>query len=116
MRRRARPEWISDACESSLPCRSLSCGGNCRLRSSLDLGDAAVPVENLLAVPVQNACVFVHIVVDLFEIFDPVRLPGDVGMDRKRADFCALRAFGAEPTQLVDPAHAQIVAFVKLKQ
>src|SRR6476646_6174783 len=43
-----------------------------------DLGNAAVPVEDLLAVPVQHAFVLVHVVVDLLEIFDPARLPADV--------------------------------------
>ena len=42
-----------------------------------------VPVEDLLAVPVQHAVVPRHMVVDRLEILDPVRLAGDVGMDRR---------------------------------
>src|SRR5512139_135848 len=44
------------------------------LCGSLDLGNAAVPIEDLLAVPMQHALVLVHVVVDLLEILDPVRL------------------------------------------
>src|SRR5712692_1979981 len=56
-------------------------GQSCKLSNSLDFGNTAVPVEDLLAVPVQHAVVLVHVVVNLLEIFDPVRLPADVGMD-----------------------------------
>jgi hypothetical protein len=45
-----------------------------------------------------------------------MRLPADVGMNRQRADFCALRAFGIEPVELVDRAPEQIVTLVMLNQ
>src|ERR1700690_4591115 len=46
------------------------------LSGRLDFGNAPIPVENLLAVPVQHAVVLVHVVVDLLAIFDPTRLAG----------------------------------------
>ena len=61
-----------------------------------------IPIENLLAVPVQHAVVARHVVVDRFEIFDAMRLARDVGVDRERDDLGALRAFGVEPVELVD--------------
>src|SRR5512136_291631 len=82
----------------------------------LDLGNAAVPVEDLLAVPVQHALVLVHVVVDLLEIFDSVRLPADVGVDRQRAELRALRALGIEPVELINATLEQIVALVMLNQ
>src|SRR5262249_60470592 len=112
----ARRESIWNACESSLPCRSSVAQRQLPLRGSFDLGDTAIPVENLLAVPMQNAFVLVHVVVDLLEVFDPMRLPADVGMNRQSADFCALRAFGVEPVELVDRALEQIVTLVMLNQ
>src|SRR6476620_11778378 len=86
------------------------------LCGSLDLGNAAVPVEDLLAVPVQHTLVLVHVVIDLLEVLNPVRLPADVGVDRQRADFRALRAFSVKPIELVDGALEQIVALVVLDQ
>ena len=50
---------------------------------------APIPVENLRAVPVQHALVLVDVFVDGFEIFDPVRLPADVGVDGERDEFRA---------------------------
>src|SRR5215471_14833950 len=84
--------------------------GGPALCGSLDLRNAAVPVEDLLAVPVQHAFVLVHVVVDLLEVFDPVRLPADVGVYRQGAEFGALCALGVEPVELVDRALEQIVA------
>src|ERR1700712_3117681 len=63
---------------------------SCRRRADL----ALIPIENLLAVPVHHAFELVHVIVDRFEIFDPERLAGDVGMDRQRQEFRPLRAFG----------------------
>src|SRR5450759_579797 len=90
----------------------------CRLRLSgrLDFGNAPVPVENLLAVPVQHAVVLVHVVVDRLEIFDAVRLAADVGVDRQRAELGALFALGVEPVELIDGALEQVVALVMLDQ
>src|SRR5262249_39265790 len=79
-------------------------GGGATLCSSFDLGNAAVPVEDLLAVPVQHAFMLVHVIVDLLEIFDPVRLPADVGVDRQCAEFGAGRALAIKPVELVDGA------------
>ena len=91
-------------------------GGSVTLCGSLDLGNAAIPVEDLLAVPVQHAFVLIHVVVDLLEIFDPVRLPADIGVDRQRADFRALGTLGIKPVELVDGAPEQVVALVMLDQ
>src|SRR5262249_41916318 len=71
----------------------FSMRGRPSLCGSLDLGNAAVPVEDLLAVPVQHTLVLVHIIIDLFEVFDSVRLPADVRVDRQRAEFRAFFAF-----------------------
>src|SRR5665213_2606326 len=87
-----------------------------RLRGGLDFSNAAIPVENLLAVPVQHALVLVHVVVNLLEIFDPVRLAADVRMDRQRAELRARLALGIKPVELVDGALEQIVALVMLDQ
>src|SRR5581483_3222581 len=89
-----------DACPSHL-LRSLG--------SSL-----AVPVEDLFAVPMQHTVEAADIVVNLLEIFDPMRLPADVGVDRERHDLRALGALGIEPVELVDGALEQIVALVML--
>src|SRR6185437_6131747 len=95
-------------------CRSFYFGRRPTLCGGLDLGNAAVPVEDLFAVPVQHAFVLVHVVVDLLEIFDPVWLAADVRVDRERAEFRALGAFGVETVELVLHQLQQIVAVVML--
>ncbi len=62
----------------------------------------------------QHAVEAVDVVVDRFEIFDPVRLAADVGMDRQRHDFGAVFAFSVEPVELIDRAAEQIIALVML--
>jgi hypothetical protein len=47
-------------------------------------------------------------VVDSFEVFDPVRLAADVGMDRDRHDLGALGALAIEPLEAVDAALREI--------
>src|SRR5262245_41408962 len=113
-RQKARSKLISDAYESSLP--SFILRRKLPLRGSLDLGDSSVPIENLLTVPMQNAFVLVHVVVDLLEVLYPMRLSTNVGMNCQRADFRALRAFGVEAVKLIDRTLQQIVAFVMLDQ
>src|ERR1700733_7486134 len=83
----------------------------CR-RLALDL--AFIPIENLLAVPVHDAFELVHIIINRFEIFDPERLAGDVGMDRQRQDFRPIRALGIEPIETVNRALEQMIALMML--
>src|ERR1700680_2404349 len=52
-----------------------------RLPSPLPGHLTVVPIENLFAVPVQDAVELVDVIVDRFEIFDAERLTADVGMD-----------------------------------
>src|SRR6202048_2349180 len=60
-----------------------------------------VPIENLFAVPVQDAVALVDVMVDRFEIFDAERLTADVGMDRERQDFRPSLTFLVEPVEAV---------------
>src|SRR5579863_187019 len=81
------------------------------------LGDLAlIPVENLLAVPVHHAFVPVDIVIDRFEIFDPERLAGNVGVDRNRYDLRPFPALRVEPVETVDGALEQMIAAMVLHQ
>src|SRR5665213_4332738 len=59
-----------------------------------------IPLQNLLAVPVQHALVAVDVIIDRFEIFDAVRLAADVRMNGKRDDLGALFALFIEPVEL----------------
>src|SRR6202035_4427304 len=81
-------------------------------RAELCARDALIPIEDLGAVPVQHAVETLHVVVDLLEIFYPVRLAADVGVDRQRHDLGALLALLVEPVELVLGAAEQVVARV----
>src|SRR3954463_7964124 len=104
--------WTSSSVTPAFYCygRVLTLG------SGLKFGNALIPVEDLRAVPMQHALVLVDVLVDRLEIFDPVRLPADVGMDRQHADFRAFLALGVEPVELIDGAFQEIVALVMLDQ
>src|SRR3569832_751322 len=77
-------------------------------RSTSPLRDALVPVQHLLAVPVQHAVESADVVVDLLEILDPVRLAADVGMDSDGAELRPRLALGVEPVELVDGALQEV--------
>jgi hypothetical protein len=61
-------------------------------------------VQNLLAGPVHDAVEAARVIIDRFQIFDPVRLAADVGVDGERENFCPLFALGVKPIELVDGA------------
>src|SRR5256885_17032915 len=83
---------------------SLGCDDSKLLRRLLRGCLPFIPIQDLLAVPVQHAIMPRYMIVDLFEIFDAVRLARDVRVDRQRTDLGALVAFGVEPVELVDRA------------
>src|SRR3979411_702763 len=85
-----------------------------RRDAELLAGDALVPVEDLRAVPMQHAVEAADIIVDLLEIFDPVRLPADIGVDRQRHDLRAVLAFVIQPVELILGAPQQVLALVVL--
>src|SRR5262245_28322739 len=71
-----------------------------RRRSGIAFGSAAgrqIPVENLRSVPVQHALESADVVIDRFEVFDPMRLAADVRMDCERHDLRTVLALGVEP-------------------
>src|ERR1700733_12562187 len=61
-----------------------------------------IPLQNLLAGPIEHAIEAADVFIDGFEIFDAVRLPADIGMDGNRKDLCALFSFGIKPLELIE--------------
>src|SRR4026208_2385398 len=65
---------------------ALRLGVRLLARLLLGAGLRQIPIQYLLAVPVQHAVVARDMVVDLFEILDAMRLARNVGVDRERDD------------------------------
>ncbi len=60
-----------------------------------------IPIEDLLPIPVDHAGKFRNVIVYCFEIFDPERLPADVGMNGDGHKFWTFRALLVETVKLV---------------
>src|SRR5438309_2979433 len=73
---------------------------------------AVVPVEDLLAIPVNNTLELVEVLVNRLKIIDPEWLAADVGMDRQRQDLRAMLALLIEPGEAIDGALEQMIAVV----
>src|SRR6185437_1137138 len=73
-----------------------------------------VPLQYLHPVPVQHPGEAGDTVVDGLQVFDPVRLAGDVGVDGDGHDLGAVLAFGVEAVEGVDAAPGEVFRFVVL--
>src|SRR5437867_6344528 len=87
-----RPAWSGASTARStrrwprLRCCSRGCGARApaRERGLLRLPRLRVPIEDLLAVPVQHAFEFGDALVHLLKVLDAERLAADVGVDGDR--------------------------------
>src|SRR6266542_3408435 len=105
---------LTGAAPRGFPCRAWFGRSFWPRRGRGSAARRQIPVEDFEPVPVQHAVEAAGVVVDRFEVFDPVRLAADVGVDRERHDLRALLALGVEPVELVDRALEQILALVML--
>src|SRR5687767_9510935 len=106
--RKSSASWKSRSVSSGMrrsssqrAARSFSLGRSASAppHSSSWLGGILVPVEDLLARPHLHARPLQDVFVQLFEVADAVRHPGDVGMHADRHDAHALLAFGVKPVE-----------------
>src|SRR5215813_45184 len=84
------------------------------LRLSLRADAFVVPVKDFLASPIQHAVEAARIIVDRLQIFYPVRLFAQIGMNCEREDFRALFSLRILPIELIDGAFGEIVRLVVL--
>src|SRR3990172_6953426 len=82
---------------SSQPTRSRATNRSRRLSCS----HPSVPVQDLLTRPEQDTLFLFEIGVDPFEIFDSVRHPADLRMNRDRHHARALRSLSVKGLELV---------------
>src|SRR6185503_15372721 len=83
--------------------RSFSFGSRASARAQSS-ACRSEPVKDLLARPQVHARPLPDVLVELLEVADAVRHPGDVGMHADRHDARALRALLVQAVELVDAA------------
>ena len=84
------------------------------MRSRMHLLLVVIPVIDLFAIHMHHAGVAVDMGVDLFEIFDAVRLARDIRMDRHGHDARTLRALLPEPIKLIAAAALPVFGLMVL--
>src|SRR5262245_34379972 len=78
------------------------------------LGDGEIPVEDLGAVPMQDAIDAARVIVNRSEALEAVLLAADIAVNPQLHDLGAALALGIETIELIDRALGEIFALVVL--
>lgn len=83
------------------PCNGEGYGGLSKLRPRSSITLLSIPVQYLFPSPKQHTRIPFHVLVDLFEVLNPMRRASDIRVYRDRHDSCRVLALLIESVELI---------------